>query len=636
MGTLYVRKNGEIAPVPGVYVRAQNEGSPDGGIVPSGTLGITANGTYDVTQYAKAAVAVSAKSDTSDIPAGVVAEAERVSSSILSKMGSNSVTFVAISDMHVYGDSDQKDPAVMERFRKANKNAGQGAWLVSKNIPLDFCANLGDYCYGSKNDSFTTSYHDWAQSIVAAKGYIERVRDNTQVIEIPGNHDVLFDIRGEEDTDATNKRPYITNDLITGIIGNYRYVDIDSKKVRVIALNTAEFTAGYSSTARMSGEQLQWFANALDLSAKADASQWGIIILSHHPLDWSGLENAVGVLKSYLAGSSYSVTHNSVAVSYNFTGKNMATVIANFHGHIHCFTVANIADTEIQRIAIPNACYGRNNEYGYDKTTYHKSPSDGKNTAFCVVSIDLTTKWIYADCFGAGCDRDVSYGGADVVTYTITNNLTNVTSSNGARTISDGSPYVATITANNGYELESVVITMGGKDITSTAYSNGNINIASVTGNVVITAKAKAVVVYDVTNLVSTSQEQNSTAVYNEVGYKNGIYASESGDGTDSACVATGWIPYTWSPDNVIYVRGASITSASHVRFFGWVNKTSVNSNAYATGANLSNFFTVEEIETGTYYKLTPLNTVPTVEYIRISLIGTGENLIVTVNEEIE
>lgn len=75
-------------------------------------------------------------------------------------------------------------------------------------------------------------------------------------------------------------------------------------------------------------------------------------------------------------------------------------------------------------------------------------------------------------------------------TYSITNNLTNVTNSNEAVTIEEKSTYTATLTAASEHTLNSVTITMGGVDITSSAYSDGNINIATVTGNIVITAVA--------------------------------------------------------------------------------------------------------------------------------------------------
>ena len=77
-----------------------------------------------------------------------------------------------------------------------------------------------------------------------------------------------------------------------------------------------------------------------------------------------------------------------------------------------------------------------------------------------------------------------------VTTYTITKNLTNCTISNSASSIAQNVSYSATISANSGYTLSTVTVTMGGTNITSTAYSNGNISISSVTGNIVITANA--------------------------------------------------------------------------------------------------------------------------------------------------
>ena len=76
----------------------------------------------------------------------------------------------------------------------------------------------------------------------------------------------------------------------------------------------------------------------------------------------------------------------------------------------------------------------------------------------------------------------------------ITKNLTGCTISNTASQVDYGEAYTATITPESGKTLTSVVIKMGGVDITSTAYSEGSgaINIAKVTGAVTITAAASA------------------------------------------------------------------------------------------------------------------------------------------------
>ena len=80
-------------------------------------------------------------------------------------------------------------------------------------------------------------------------------------------------------------------------------------------------------------------------------------------------------------------------------------------------------------------------------------------------------------------------------TYAISNELINCTTSNSATSSKENAAYSATLTANDGYTLTggTVTITMGGVDITATAYAGGVISIAAVTGNVEIFASAIAV-----------------------------------------------------------------------------------------------------------------------------------------------
>lgn len=76
--------------------------------------------------------------------------------------------------------------------------------------------------------------------------------------------------------------------------------------------------------------------------------------------------------------------------------------------------------------------------------------------------------------------------------YMIQNNLTNVSTDNQLYYITKQEPYKATLNANAGYVLDSVIVEMDGIDITESVYENGVINIPSVTGNVIITAIAIA------------------------------------------------------------------------------------------------------------------------------------------------
>lgn len=77
--------------------------------------------------------------------------------------------------------------------------------------------------------------------------------------------------------------------------------------------------------------------------------------------------------------------------------------------------------------------------------------------------------------------------------FSITNVLSHVASSNaGVTSVEEGNPYATSLGIETGYTLNIVKVTMGGTDVTSTVYNDVTraINIASVTGNVVITAKA--------------------------------------------------------------------------------------------------------------------------------------------------
>lgn len=328
-------------------------------------------------------------------------EADRVADSILSKAGKNSINLILGADMHNMGDGESSYQKVVNQIRESNQHAGQAMALIADEVDVDILAILGDITWGSN----TTTIDQGTQGINLAKEYLTDAMSKSKYsVMLSGNHDYMYG---------------------SSAFSDYHYKDYSDKKVRAIFLNTTD-----GGSENISAEQLQWFADSLDLSEKEDAADWGIIILSHHPLDWGNIIHAANVLQAYLSGSSYSVIHNGAQVSCDFAGKNAATVIAQFHGNTHCLKVDYIhymsdgiaVPLEIQRIAIPNACFQRNNEYGQnnrteshgiefgESTTYKKTASTAQDTSFCVVSIDLDLKEIYVDCYGAGYDRVIHYG----------------------------------------------------------------------------------------------------------------------------------------------------------------------------------------------------------------------------------
>ena len=96
---------------------------------------------------------------------------------------------------------------------------------------------------------------------------------------------------------------------------------------------------------------------------------------------------------------------------------------------------------------------------------------------------------------------------------TITKNLTGCTLSNAASQVDYGEAYTATIAAESGKTITSVVVKMGGVDITATAYtaSSGAINISKVTGAVTITAAASVPsVTYNITRNLTNCASSNT------------------------------------------------------------------------------------------------------------------------------
>ena len=95
----------------------------------------------------------------------------------------------------------------------------------------------------------------------------------------------------------------------------------------------------------------------------------------------------------------------------------------------------------------------------------------------------------------------------------ITKNLTGCTISNAASQVDYGESYTATLTPENGKTMTSVVIKMGGVDITATAYSaeSGTIQIAKATGAITITAAASAPSVnYTITRNLTNCASSNT------------------------------------------------------------------------------------------------------------------------------
>ncbi len=538
---------------------------------------------------------------TSDIPAYIRVEAQRLAAVVRSRQSEGSVSFICCSDAHEGGDMT------------VSTHAAMAAYLVRQYVPIDFGIFLGDYVRGGSSDTASTTLSQYKTMLPLLSWWADAM---TQ-----GNHD-----NGMAWWDG-----YLNSDTLYSLIARhalhavrpaadpdrgYYYFDVPEKSFRVIVLNTNDHkgiafrdhsvTGSYNDGHRVSVPQLRWFASTL----AALPSGYRFIVCSHEPIHWFDYTytDANGVtwdmaqhwrtiLDAYVGGDSYSITQDGETVSGDFSGSNNGVCCGTFHGHTHNFISGTYGDNDIVRVGTPNLCNGRTNEYGStsysqdfreaygeldangDQVTDYAKTAAGTTceTAFVVNTIDFDNQVIYSDYYGAGRSRVISYGATTY--YAVTNNIgTHCSTSNHSATAEGGTAYTATITADTNYTA-SVTVTMDNVDITSTAYSNGVVTIANVTGDIVITASA-----------VFTG---NYVPI---VGYTDGIRWS-AGDGTSrSAAGYTGVnviefdrseIPVTFLLSGIDWSRDGNCV------FVGTVNGTFktagyMNVSATDTGAGIT------------------------------------------------
>ena len=171
----------------------------------------------------------------------------------------------------------------------------------------------------------------------------------------------------------------------------------------------------------------------------------------------------------------YEKTVKSINLSTAETTKILNSITATFVQGDNVIYTTDSLDT-LKRYLVVKANYNDNTSENITGYTLSGTLTEGTST-ITVLYEDKTSTFTVT----------VTERTAPVTTYTITNNLSHATNSNNLSSITEGSSYTATIQISAGYTLDVIRITMGETDITNTVYSNGNISIPNVTGNIIIT-----------------------------------------------------------------------------------------------------------------------------------------------------
>lgn len=135
----------------------------------------------------------------------------------------------------------------------------------------------------------------------------------------------------------------------------------------------------------------------------------------------------------------------------------------------------------------------------------------------------------------------------DAVYYSIRYDLSGVTADRSETSIIAGGSLTMNLIPDTNAILGEVVVTMGGVDVTASAYSNGKISISSVTGDVVITASAVVANYTQIEYLEATSE--------NGVGFLTG-YSPAATDLVEcefTPMKTSVWLfPFCWSNNNAM------------------------------------------------------------------------------------
>lgn len=597
--------------------------------------------TYKIGEMAEAVGDIPNKDNVvhADIPDYIKTAALEVAKKVQAVRTSESIVFIAASDAHQLDTSAD--------IVAGNKHAGMAMKALAYILPgIDFACYLGDYTAGSS----TTTLAEGRQHFAEINADIDEAFAGIPQFRTLGNHDSLQYSKAQNGSVLSVSELYSlcgvynTGATMGSTTEGYCYRDFDSKKLRVICLNTAE----NSEKEYVSDAQKLWFANVL--KAVGVKTGWNMLILSHHPLDWGGVCILSNIVKAYVDGGSITIGSNTV----NFSSSNSATILAAIHGHVHCFkaaklnSIANGTGTEynVWRVATPNMCFARNNEYGTNGSaeyygiefgetiTYAKTANSAKDTAFVVNVVNPSQQKIYSYCYGAGYDREIFTG---ILTVAVTG--VSLNASSGELTVGGQTTLTATVApadaSNKAVTWASSAPTVASvADGVVTALAPGSAKITVKTADGGFTAE------YALTVKVATSD------LLADYGYADNTRLSTS-SGSEKA--ATGYVTIGHTAaipiDKTRYPNGATIRVTGAVNCLGnnWSGSNNGGDSAfvlYTTGGTqfsqasyieakttTAGTFTIDADKTGFTLDIASLSAP---HYIKFCVKGAGANLTAT------
>lgn len=341
------------------------------------------------------------------------------------------------------------------------------------------------------------------------------------------------------------------------------YYSFDGTHTKFYVMNSSDVETDETMTDYRWG-QVSWLAQRLK---EDDAENSAIVMHSIllRPIGEGVFAHLAKNLLQLCEAYNNSTTIKLNGVTYDFNGCTGCVRFA-MAGHIHD------ADCVETHYGIP-VVLTKNMMASADR-------SEGYNPAFdlCLADYDKEViRMVRVGPYGEDRDAPLASRAFKGNTYSVKKTLTEATASNPAVVVREGVSYSCELAANAGYRLSSVSVTMGGTNITSSAYSNGQITIANVTGDIVITATS-VVSVYSVTrNLTNVTSSNTASTVQGGTRYETTLTA---GSGNLAVSVMMGGVDITATAYNdgvvtIENVTGDVSITAKTVEYTNLVDLTS-------------------------------------------------------------
>lgn len=622
--------------------------------------------TFIPSQMGAAIRQLRAADEDTNAPQYIKNEAARVAAITSRVITEKSLVLGCVSDIH-YGYFNTLFNE--ERCREILEHTGQALNIIKKLVGFDGCLMLGDTIDGGR--SLIKS--DAKDQFDTVNKCLQKAFANVPNFRLNGNHDILryraagSNLSADELYEKIGK--FNTSD-VEKTNRNYGYHDFEDKKIRLIYLNTCDsgdiniiedLENGFTNFA-FSSDQLTDFVSYLDLSDKTNPSEWRIISIGHHPLDFGSAvgystsytdasgntfdlygAHILAIINAYMQGTAGNIVHNGSTISYDFTGSSRAQYIGHLHGHVHNFSSGKIKinseQTEARRITIPNMHPFRQNDSGgsyaefHEETSFPKTIYTENETAFNIVVINPDEEKIYCFNYGAGYDRTIYYGfvPVDVTALSFENE-------NYIQTVGEALTVRVDIEPANATDKN---IKWSSSDESIASVKTGSLPQEVIitpkkSGTVTITAAAHNGITASLTLTVSPKQIIN---VFNQDGNAKDGYRLSKDTGlekTEAGYTVSGYIAFDGANEHTLYVKNTTsfYNPNSNPNFIIAVYDTKKNFIASSyIGKSLRTPVRTAETRDDDVTVL-HLYSSPNWSYIRLCCLGYADDVIITIDAD--